>query len=46
MRQHLCQMWNLSREELARADARSLLRDTALVDLWASEMQKKGARGL
>lgn len=41
MRRKLCQMWNLSREELARQDARSLLRDTELVDLWDAEMIRK-----
>jgi hypothetical protein len=34
-------MWNLSREELDRQDARALLRDTALIDLYEAEVRKK-----
>lgn len=41
MARKLCQMWNLSRAELAAQDARTLLRDTALIDLWETEMSRK-----
>lgn len=45
MRRHLCQMWNLSPQELDLADARRLLHDTALLDLWEAEMRKKAGSG-
>lgn len=41
IRRHLCQMWNYTPEELDGANARRLLHETALIDLYESELRKK-----
>ncbi len=41
MRRKLCHMWNCSPAELAQMDARTVLRETVLIDLYESEVAKK-----
>lgn len=43
-RRRLCQIWNYTPEELDRADARRLLHDTALLDLFDAEVRRKAGK--
>ena len=43
-RRHLCQMWNYTPEELDRADARRVLTETALIDLYEAELRRKNGQ--